>query len=106
MVVLTDCHTIEAAMSSSLQIARKAMLLNPAIGEWEPAALASFQKVLRVKPRNVKAEDNLGLTFEMLGDTEKARAAFLSANQMENDRPSGYSLPFLNMGRSWSVRVM
>lgn len=62
------------------------------------AALASFQKVLRLKPRNVKAEDNLGLTLEMLGSTEKARAAFLSAIQMESDRPSGYSLPFLNMG--------
>lgn len=29
--------TIEAAMTGSLQIARKAMLLNPAIGEWEPS---------------------------------------------------------------------
>jgi Tfp pilus assembly protein PilF len=46
----------------------------------------------------VKAEDNLGLTLEMLGSTEKARAAFLSAIQMESERPSGYSLPFLNMG--------
>jgi tetratricopeptide (TPR) repeat protein len=63
-----------------------------------PAALASFQKVLRIKPQNVRAEDNLGLTFEMLGDIEKARAAFLSAIQMESDRPSGYSLPLLNMG--------
>jgi 6-phospho-beta-glucosidase len=29
--------TIEAAMTSSMQMARKAMLLNPAIGEWEPS---------------------------------------------------------------------
>jgi Flp pilus assembly protein TadD len=62
------------------------------------AALASFQKSLLIEPRNSKAEDNLGLTFEMLGDSEQARAAFLSAIQMEIDTPSGYSLPFLNMG--------
>ncbi len=31
--------TIEAAMTGSLAIARKAMLLNPAIGEWEPSEL-------------------------------------------------------------------
>jgi 6-phospho-beta-glucosidase len=31
--------TIEAAMTGSLQTARKAMLLNPAIGEWEPSEL-------------------------------------------------------------------
>jgi 6-phospho-beta-glucosidase len=30
--------TIEAAMTGSAQLARKAMLLNPAIGEWEPTA--------------------------------------------------------------------
>ena len=29
--------TIEAAMTNSMQMARKAMLLNPAIGEWEPS---------------------------------------------------------------------
>jgi tetratricopeptide (TPR) repeat protein len=62
------------------------------------AALASFQKALLIEPRNSKAEDNLGLTFEMLGDSEKARSAFASAIQTEIDKPSGYSLPFLNMG--------
>jgi 6-phospho-beta-glucosidase len=29
--------TIEAAMTNSMQMARKAMLLYPAIGEWEPS---------------------------------------------------------------------
>ena len=28
---------IEAALTGSVQMARKAMLLNPAIGEWEPS---------------------------------------------------------------------
>jgi 6-phospho-beta-glucosidase len=30
--------TIAAAMTNSTELARKAMLLNPAIGEWEPSA--------------------------------------------------------------------
>jgi tetratricopeptide (TPR) repeat protein len=61
-------------------------------------ALAAFQKALSLDPKNPRIADNLGLTFEMLGDTEKAKDAFLSAIQMETSNPSGYSLPYLNLG--------
>ena len=61
-------------------------------------ALTAFQKALALDPQNPRIVDNLGLTFEMLGDTAKAKAAFLSAIQMETSKPTGYSLPFLNLG--------
>jgi tetratricopeptide (TPR) repeat protein len=61
-------------------------------------ALASFQEALSLDPQNSRIVDNMGLTFEMLGDTAKAKASFAHAIQMESDHPSGYSLPFLNYG--------
>lgn len=61
-------------------------------------ALAAFQKALSLDSQNPRIIDNLGLTFEMLGDTVKAKSAFVSAIRMETDNPSGYSLPFLNLG--------
>ena len=40
--------TIEAAMTGSMQMARKAMLLYPAIGEWEPSE--TLLRDLTMKP--------------------------------------------------------
>ncbi len=61
-------------------------------------ALTAYQHALAIEPGNVRAEDNLGLAFQVLGNQQQARAAFESAIRMESARPTGYSLPFLNLG--------
>src|SRR6201990_964249 len=39
-------------------------------------AVASFEHVLALRPKDVQAEDNLGLSQQGLGHTDKAKAAF------------------------------
>ncbi len=66
--------------------------------EMYTAALADFDKTLALAPGDERAEDNLGLTYEALGDQVKAKAYFEQAVAEEVRTRSGYSLPFLNLG--------
>jgi Flp pilus assembly protein TadD len=60
-------------------------------------AVASFERVLALRPRDVQAEDNLGLSQQGLGHTDEARAAFLNAIAWQG--PTAVDAqPFLNLG--------
>lgn len=61
-------------------------------------ALVSFQKALELDPRNVKAEDNLGLAYQGLGRAQEAIASYRQAIawQATADHPS--EQPLLNLG--------
>jgi Flp pilus assembly protein TadD len=60
-------------------------------------AIAIFQHVLALRPKDVRAEDNLGLSQQGLGHTEQAKTAFLTAIQWQNGMPTD-AQPFLNLG--------
>ncbi len=61
-------------------------------------AVTSFQRALVLMPHSVKAENNLGLTFEGLNEPDKAIAAYRQAIDWEagDAQPSGQ--PLLNLG--------
>lgn len=63
-------------------------------------ALFCFQKVLKLSPRSVKAENNLGLAYEALNQTDAAVAAYRQAISWQNGgAPSQRSeQPLLNLG--------
>src|SRR5580692_2816269 len=48
-------------------------------------AIGAFAQCLKLDPRNVKAEDNLGLSFEGLNQVEKAMAAYRTAIGWQKD---------------------
>ena len=62
-----------------------------------PAAIASFERALAIRPKNVEAENNIGLAWRELNDLEKARAAFQTAIDWQGDTPVD-AQPFLNLG--------
>lgn len=62
-----------------------------------PAAIASFERALALRPRFVEAENNIGLAWRELNDFEKARAAFQTAIDWQGDTPVD-AQPFLNLG--------
>ncbi len=61
-------------------------------------AVRAFQECLKLDPRNVKAEDNLGLSYEGLNRTEEAFAAYRTAIEWQKDAPEKNSGPFLDLG--------
>jgi tetratricopeptide (TPR) repeat protein len=61
-------------------------------------AVSVFQHCLQLDPRNVKAEDNLGLSYEGLNRTEEAFAAYRTAIEWQKDAAVKNSGPFLNLG--------
>src|ERR1700722_5814701 len=61
-------------------------------------AVESFQQFLKLEPKNVKAEDNLGLAYAGLGQTEEAIAAYQTAIAWQADAPAKIPGPFLNLG--------
>jgi len=61
-------------------------------------ALAAFSGCLKLDPKNVKAEDNLGLTHQALGHTAEAFAAFRNAIAWQSQLLKKNSGPFINMG--------
>jgi tetratricopeptide (TPR) repeat protein len=65
-------------------------------------AIVAFQECLKLKPQDVKAEDNLGLSYEGLNRMEEAQAAYRTAIQWEKDAekdsPVKDAGPFLNLG--------
>jgi tetratricopeptide (TPR) repeat protein len=61
-------------------------------------AASAFEQCLKLDPRNVKAEDNLGLAFEGLNQIEKAMAAYQTAIEWQRDSAEKISGPFLDLG--------
>jgi Flp pilus assembly protein TadD len=63
-------------------------------------ALSCFQRVLKLSPKNVKAENNLGLAYEALNKTDAAVAAYRQAISWQNEgAPNQRSeQPLLNLG--------
>ena len=60
-------------------------------------AAAQFEKVLRLEPRNYKAYDNLGLSYEALGESDKAVQNYLAAIQLVETAHPDYDWPFANL---------
>jgi tetratricopeptide (TPR) repeat protein len=61
-------------------------------------ALSAFQQCLKLDPRNVKAEDNLGLSHQALGQTADALTAFRNAIAWQAQLLKKNSGPFINIG--------
>jgi len=61
-------------------------------------AVAAFQKCLTLKPRDVKAEDNLGLAYEGLNQIEDADNAYRTAISWQSVSLEKDPGPYLNLG--------
>ena len=61
------------------------------------AAVSSFQRALALHPKYEEAENNLGLAWLELNETEKAKVAFQTAIDWQGDSPTD-AQPFLNLG--------
>jgi len=61
-------------------------------------ALAAFKECLKLDPKNVKAEDNLGLSHQALGHTAEALTAFRNAIVWQAQLLRKNSGPFIDMG--------
>jgi len=61
-------------------------------------ALAAFKECLKLDPKNVKAEDNLGLSHQALGRTPEALMAFRNAIAWQAQLLKKNSGPFINIG--------
>ena len=62
-----------------------------------PAAIQAFEHALTLRPKYVEAENNIGLAWKELNDSEKARAAFQTAIDWQGNSPLD-AQPFLNLG--------
>ncbi|MGB9418189.1 MAG: tetratricopeptide repeat protein, partial [Acidobacteriaceae bacterium] len=60
-------------------------------------AIAAFEHVLTLRPKDVQTEDNLGLSEQGLGHMEQAKAAFQTAIDWQHDAPAD-AQPYLNLG--------
>jgi tetratricopeptide (TPR) repeat protein len=60
-------------------------------------AIQAFQRCLKLEPNNVKAEDNLGLSYAGLGRNEEAMAAYQNAIAWQQDAPVKSSGPYIDM---------
>ncbi|HEY6407775.1 MAG TPA: tetratricopeptide repeat protein, partial [Ktedonobacteraceae bacterium] len=61
-------------------------------------AIQSFQRTLAMRPKDVKAEDNLGLSYQGLNRLDDARKTFEAAISWQNDSPVKDAQPYLNLG--------
>lgn len=63
-------------------------------------ALSCFQRVLKLVPKSVKAENNLGLAYEATNQTDAAVAAYRQAIEWQNEGPRDQvsEQPLLNLG--------
>jgi tetratricopeptide (TPR) repeat protein len=60
------------------------------------AAISAFEHALKLRPKFVEAENNIGLAWKELNDREKARAAFQTAIDWQGNSPVD-AQPFLNL---------
>lgn len=61
-------------------------------------AISSFQRCLRLRPRDLKAEYNLGLAYERVGQPNQAIAAYTSAIEWDRQQPVRDAQPYLDLG--------
>jgi Flp pilus assembly protein TadD len=61
-------------------------------------AIQSFQRTLALRSKDVKAEDNLGLSYQGLNRLDDARTTFEAAISWQNDAPVKDAQPYLNLG--------
>lgn len=61
-------------------------------------AMASFQRCLRLRPHDVRAEYNLGLAYEKLQRPGDAIAAYKTAIEWQQHEPRQDPQPFLDLG--------
>ena len=61
-------------------------------------AAQSFAQFLKFDPKNVKAEDNLGLAYAGLGQTDKAIAAYQNAIAWQSEAAAKEPGPYLDLG--------
>jgi len=61
-------------------------------------AIESFERSLALHPKNVEAENNIGLAWRELNELDKSRAAFEAAIEWQGAAPSD-AQPFLNLGK-------
>ena len=61
-------------------------------------AINAFEKCLQLDPKNVKAEDNLGLSYAGLGRNEEAAAAYQNAIAWQSHLLVKNSGPYINLG--------
>jgi len=59
-------------------------------------AIGAFQQCLKLDPANVKAEDNLGLSYQGLGKTNEALTAFQTAIAWQGEKLNPW--PMINLG--------
>jgi len=60
--------------------------------------ISAFQQCLKLDPKNVKAEDNLGLSFAGLGRNDEAAAAYQLAMAWQAQSPLKNPGPYIDMG--------
>ena len=63
-----------------------------------PDARGAFERVLRLDPRDARAENNLGLIFESGGKTEEALTAYRNAIAWQKENGPSAEQPYLNLG--------
>lgn len=61
-------------------------------------AVHAFQQCLKLSPKNVKAEDNLGLAYAGLARNQEAITAYQTAIQWQADVPNKDPGPYVNLG--------
>lgn len=61
-------------------------------------AIDCFTHALQLTPRDVKAENNLGLAYEGLNKNSQAEKAYETAIQWQQDAPIRSDQPYLNLG--------
>jgi tetratricopeptide (TPR) repeat protein len=61
-------------------------------------AIAAFLACLKLDPKNIKAEDNLGLSYAGSRRAAEAEAAYKNAIAWQMDIPNKNSGPYLNLG--------
>jgi tetratricopeptide (TPR) repeat protein len=61
-------------------------------------AIESFQRVLTLRPKDIKAENNLGLSYEGLNRLDVAKTTFENAIAWQKDFTVKDAQPYLNLG--------
>ena len=61
-------------------------------------AISAFEQCLKVDPKNVKAEDNLGLSYAGLGQNEEAARAYQTAIAWQSQLPVKNPGPYIDLG--------
>jgi tetratricopeptide (TPR) repeat protein len=62
-----------------------------------PEAIEAFAQCLRLEPRNIQAENNVGLSYEALGQRDQAILAFKNAIAWEAQSPAKDPGPFIEI---------